>query len=182
MVHMQANVCGSKQLNATVCDPKQRTVNTGAECGAADDFFFYSPWRRPGSSPVRLALNASKRCTHTYCGASTQTSDVCMVLLWLQVIDSCGSAGGRLPGQGVGGFGATYTNTTHTKVGDFGSTLPHTPSGIEWTSGSTVEVAWTLQANHGGGTLSLSARGLVFCSNMTLVGESLVIWCHIRLK
>eukprot|EP00035_Acanthoeca_spectabilis_P021459 m.438361 g.438361 ORF g.438361 m.438361 type:complete len:394 (+) comp18227_c0_seq1:15-1196(+) len=114
----KANVCGAKQLNATVCDPKQRTVNTGAECGAADDFFFYSPWRRPGSSPV---------------------------------IDSCGTAGGRLPGQGDGGFGASYVNTTHAKVGDLGSQLPHMPTGVEWKAGSVVEVAWALQANHGGG-------------------------------
>ena len=41
--------------------------NAGAECGSADDFFYYSPWRRPGSAPV---------------------------------IDACGSAGGRIPGQG----------------------------------------------------------------------------------
>jgi len=37
---------------ATVCDPAQRTVNTGAECGADDDFYYFSPWRAPGSSPV----------------------------------------------------------------------------------------------------------------------------------
>mmetsp|Transcript_19480 Transcript_19480/g.58033 ORF Transcript_19480/g.58033 Transcript_19480/m.58033 type:complete len:397 (+) Transcript_19480:2-1192(+) len=113
----KAPVC-SNPLNATVCDPKQRTVNTGAECGSADDYFFYSPWRRPGSAPV---------------------------------IDACGTAGGRIPGQGDGGFGAQYTNTTHAKVGDLGSKLPHMPSGVEWKAGAVVEVAWTLQANHGGG-------------------------------
>jgi hypothetical protein len=36
-------------------------------------------------------------------------------------------------------------------VGDLGSKLPHTPSGVQWTAGAAVEVAWTLQANHGGG-------------------------------
>ena len=56
---------------------------------------------------------------------------------------------GRIPGQGDGGFGAQYQNTTHAKVGDLGSALPHTPSGVTWTAGDTVEVAWTLQANHG---------------------------------
>ena len=60
----------------------------GAECGAADDFFYYSPWRRPGSAPV---------------------------------IDACGSAGGRLAGQGAGGYGAQFVNTTHAKIGDLGS-------------------------------------------------------------
>ena len=43
----KAPIC-SNPLPATVCDPMQRTVNTHAECGAADDFFYYSPWRRPG--------------------------------------------------------------------------------------------------------------------------------------
>ena len=37
---------------ATVCDPAKRTVNTGAVCGAHDDWFYYSPWRRPGTAPV----------------------------------------------------------------------------------------------------------------------------------
>lgn len=68
----QEPICANA-LNATVCDPNQRTVNRGAECGAPDDFYFYSPWRRPGSAPV---------------------------------IDSCGTAGGRIPGQGTGGYGA----------------------------------------------------------------------------
>jgi hypothetical protein len=67
------------------------------------------------------------------------------------VIDSCGTAGGRHPGQGAGGYGAQYTNTTHAKVGDFGSKLPNVPSGVAWKAGSVVDVAWTLQANHGGG-------------------------------
>jgi len=48
------DVCGLN-FTATVCDPKLRTVNTGAKCGAEDDFYYYSPWRAPGSSPV---LNA----------------------------------------------------------------------------------------------------------------------------
>jgi len=111
-------ICGAKALNATVCDPRQRTVNTGAECGSADDFYYYSPWRRPGSAPV---------------------------------IDTCGTAGGRIPGQGAGGYGAQYQNTSHVKIGDLGSRLPHMPSGTIWAAGSVVEVAWVLQANHGGG-------------------------------
>ena len=37
---------------ATVCDPAKRTVNTDVECGADDDYFYYSPWRAPGSAPV----------------------------------------------------------------------------------------------------------------------------------
>ena len=37
------NTCGAN-VTATICDPKLRTVNTGAECGAADDWYYYSPW------------------------------------------------------------------------------------------------------------------------------------------
>lgn len=113
----KAPIC-SKPLPPSVCDPNERTVNTGAECGSVTDYFMYSPWRRPGTAPV---------------------------------IDACGIAGGRLPGQGDGGFGASYLNTTHAKVGDRGSALPAAPSGMVWEAGTTVEVTWTLQANHGGG-------------------------------
>lgn len=106
-------------MDATICDPRLRTVNTAAECGSSDDYFYYSPWRAPGYAPV---------------------------------IDSCGSAGGRLPGQGGGGFGAGYVNTTNAKIGDLGShTLKPHPTGVEWKAGAEYEVAWTLQANHGGG-------------------------------
>ena len=53
--------------------------------------------------------------------------------------------------QGDGGFGAQYQNTTHAKVGDLGSKLAPTAPGATWKAGDVVEVAWTLQANHGGG-------------------------------
>ena len=29
----------------TMCDPKLRTINTNAVCGAPDDFWHYTPWR-----------------------------------------------------------------------------------------------------------------------------------------
>ena len=45
------DTCGLK-FNATICDPKLRTVNTGVECGSDKDSYYYSPWRAPGSSPV----------------------------------------------------------------------------------------------------------------------------------
>ena len=69
------------------------------------------------------------------------------------MIDSCGSAGGRLPGQGGGGYGAGYVNTTHSKIGDLGSkTLPVHDTGTMWAAGKQYEVAWTIQAvsNHHG--------------------------------
>ena len=86
-------------------------------CGAADDWYYYSPWRRPGNAPV---------------------------------FDSCGMAGGHAPPDG--GFGGIYVNTTHAKLGDKGTVvLPATPSQATWRAGSVVEVAWTIEANHGGG-------------------------------
>jgi hypothetical protein len=36
----------------TICDPALRTVNTAAECGADNDWYYYSPWRAPGAAPV----------------------------------------------------------------------------------------------------------------------------------
>ena len=101
------------QLKISSC---KRTVNTGAECGAEDDYYYYSPWRAPGSAPL---------------------------------FDPCGMAGGT---PKSGGYGAQYKTTPHAKQGDLGSkTLTPSPSGTVWKLGSNVEVAWTIQANHGGG-------------------------------
>ncbi len=44
--------CENPTTNATICDPRLRTCNTQAECGGPDDFYYYSPWRAPGSAPV----------------------------------------------------------------------------------------------------------------------------------
>merc|ERR1712087_854529 len=38
---------------ATICDPELRTYNRQAKCGAEDDWYYYSPWRAPGSAPVQ---------------------------------------------------------------------------------------------------------------------------------
>jgi len=113
-------VCKGNTHAATNCDPSTRTVNRGAKCGAVDDFYYFSPWRAPGSAPV---------------------------------LDPCGSAGGRIAGEGDGGFGAAYVNTTHAKVSDLGSkTLPtRRGANVTWSVGSVVEVSWNLAANHGGG-------------------------------
>lgn len=45
-------ICKNNTAHATICDPKLRTVNTAAKCGATDDWYYYSPWRAPGSAPV----------------------------------------------------------------------------------------------------------------------------------
>jgi hypothetical protein len=104
--------------NATICDPKHRTVNTNTECGSSLDFYYYAPWRAPGRAPV---------------------------------IDACGMAGGRFPGQGHGIEGADYHSTPNAPLGMRGSALPRRPSGTVWKAGDSVEVAWTVKASHGGG-------------------------------
>merc|ERR1711981_1038144 len=103
---------------ATICASSLRTVNTQAQCGSPEDYYYYSPWRAPGSAPV---------------------------------IDACGSAGGRYPGQSIGAAGAQYQNTTLAKEGDAGSKLPPMPSQATWKAGGSYEVGWTVAANHGGG-------------------------------
>ena len=68
------------------------------------------------------------------------------------MIDSCGSAGGRFPGMGIGGAGAQYQNTTLAKIGQRGSMLPPLPSGSQatWRAGVAYEVGWTVAANVSG--------------------------------
>lgn len=105
-----------RPVKATICDSRLRTVNTQAECGSPEDFYYYSPWRAPGSAPV---------------------------------IDSCGVAGGRFPGQGTGGAGAQFQNTSVATQGEKGSRLPAMPPQATYKAGSLVEVGWTVMANHG---------------------------------
>ena len=63
------------------------------------------------------------------------------------LIDSCGSAGGRLPGQPTGQAGAQYRNTSLSHEGMLGSTLPPMASQATWKAGSSYEVGWTVAAN-----------------------------------
>ena len=44
--------CAAPATKATVCDPRLRTKNTQAECGSAEDVYYWSPWRYPGNAPV----------------------------------------------------------------------------------------------------------------------------------
>ena len=68
------DTCGLK-YKATICDPKLRTVNTGAECGSDADKYYYSPWRAPGSSPVFDACGmAGGTKTWGHHGAQYKTS------------------------------------------------------------------------------------------------------------
>eukprot|EP00939_MAST-03C_sp_MAST-3C-sp1_P000416 g416.t1 len=110
--------CANGNKNATICRSSLRTANTQAKCGGPEDFYFFSPWRAPGSAPV---------------------------------IDACGVAGGRFRGQGTGGAGAQFQNSSLAKQYDLGSELPAMLPQAAWKIGDAVEVGWTVQANHGGG-------------------------------
>ena len=119
MCARKMDTCG-RHYKAQICDKKLRTVNTQAECGAADDWYYYSPWRAPGSAGV---------------------------------FDSCGLAGGHHgdcdPQDPARCFGGEYVTTAHAMQGDRGSALRPRPTGTTWVAGASVEVAWTVLANHG---------------------------------
>eukprot|EP00041_Stephanoeca_diplocostata_P005157 m.57506 g.57506 ORF g.57506 m.57506 type:complete len:433 (+) comp15607_c0_seq1:87-1385(+) len=135
-----------------------------------------NPWNPPPGDMVMdpksiKALNISANCaspTHkaTICDPRLRTMntqvecgsplDIYYYSPWrapgsAPVIDSCGIAGGRLPGQGIGGAGAQFENSSVAKLGDAGSKLPAGPSQATWQAGHAYEVGWTLAAHHGGG-------------------------------
>jgi hypothetical protein len=68
------------------------------------------------------------------------------------VVDPCGMAGGEHGYQHLGGDSVFY-NTSIASMGMHGTHLPPTPSNIRprWTAGTSVEVAWGVRYNHGGG-------------------------------
>lgn len=99
------------------------------------------------------------------------------------VIDACGSAGGRHPGQGIGPAGAQFQNSSLAKQGDLGSMLPPMRSQATWQAGSLVEVGWTVMANHGGGyAYRLAPLGAPLTEEtfrkmpLDFVGESMLRW------
>ena len=53
------------------------------------------------------------------------------------MIDACGVAGGRHPGQGIGAAGAAYMNTSKSTEGDLGSKLPTLNTNTVWKAGET---------------------------------------------
>ena len=71
------------------------------------------------------------------------------------VIDACGIAGGLHPGQGIGGAGADYMNTSLSRQGDAGSKLPAMAPQAVWKAGTLAEAGWTISAHHGGGCAQL---------------------------
>eukprot|EP00051_Salpingoeca_urceolata_P023828 m.410430 g.410430 ORF g.410430 m.410430 type:complete len:387 (+) comp20158_c7_seq8:1833-2993(+) len=67
------------------------------------------------------------------------------------VADACGLAGGRHP-QDLPGGDAVYFTTQFATLGDAGSVvLPPSPTSTIWHAGDSVEVAWGIRYNHGGG-------------------------------
>ena len=45
------DVCGLNH-SASICASDLRTYNVNATCGADDDWYYFAPWRAPGSAPV----------------------------------------------------------------------------------------------------------------------------------
>lgn len=67
------------------------------------------------------------------------------------VVDACGMAGGKGPQQGIGGD-SSYTTTPLATMGDLGSkVLKPSVNKTNWKAGTSVEVAWGIRYNHGGG-------------------------------
>mmetsp|Transcript_39930 Transcript_39930/g.71823 ORF Transcript_39930/g.71823 Transcript_39930/m.71823 type:complete len:393 (-) Transcript_39930:125-1303(-) len=67
------------------------------------------------------------------------------------VVDACGQAGGRFPQCHIGGD-SVFTNTSMASMGDLGSkVLRPSRNKTKWIAGSSVEVAWGIRYNHGGG-------------------------------
>ena len=50
----QIDLCGLG-MNATLNDPKYRSVNRNATAGSKEDIYKHNPWRAPGSAPVANA-------------------------------------------------------------------------------------------------------------------------------
>lgn len=64
------------------------------------------------------------------------------------MLDACGMAGGYVHEEAGA---AKYTATKFAQQGTKGSELPPAPSGTVWVAGSTVQTAFSIRANHGGG-------------------------------
>jgi hypothetical protein len=159
-------ICPSRKPKATICEPALRTININAPCGSSSDYYYYSPWRAPGSAPVldpwcvacrvesQPAMQSTASRESAYLRAVSLSLPLCVpvsLCVCRALGRHSGAAGGRRPGQGNGGAGAAYANTSRARLADLGSTLPARPSGTVWRAGSVAEVAFTTSAFHGGG-------------------------------
>ena len=119
--HSNVSLCESPTTKHTL--PKRAwTMNRNFTEDGAMDSYKWNPWRAPGSAPVS---------------------------------DPCGMAGGTQkshegPGDAV--FSDYSLGETIITMGDLGSkALPTASSGTVWVAGTSVEVAWGIRYNHGGG-------------------------------
>ena len=115
--------------NATICDSKLRTCNTQAKCGSPNDYYYYSPWRAPGSAPVL---------------------DPCGIAGGRLEGQPIGPAGAQfenstLAKRGDKGSSLFKPGTTGTGTGT------GMRQSTTWKIGESYEVGWTVMANHGGG-------------------------------
>ena len=138
--HCQVSRSRQYTYIAHVCHARLRGLSQPRACGAA-------PARPTICDPALRTVN-----TGAPCGSK---DDFYFYTPWrypgrAPVIDACGSAGGRWPGQAAGPYGAQFQNTSLAKAGDKGSALPKLAAAkTVWTLGTAAEVAWSLTANHG---------------------------------
>lgn len=108
---------------------------------------------KPTAKPTLCDPRLRTKNTQAECGSP---ADVFYWSPWrypgnAPVIDACGSAGGRFPGQGIASGGAQYQNSSRASQGDLGSNLPALSPQAVVRAGGLLEVGWTVMANHGGG-------------------------------
>jgi len=109
--------------------------------------------KEPSSRPTMCDPRLRTMNTQAECGSK---EDIYYWSPWRSpgaapIIDACGIAGGRHPGQGGGAAGAIFQNSSAAFQGERGSALPAMPAQAVWQAGAQVEVGWTVMANHGGG-------------------------------
>ena len=62
----QTDLCGlGKQ--ATLNDPKLRTVSRNATAGSAEDIYRHNPWRAPGNAPVADVCGLVRTSVFSFC-------------------------------------------------------------------------------------------------------------------
>ena len=145
----------SPKLGDMVLDPRASPKPTiKSNCGKA-------------MKPTICASHLRTLNTQAPCGSP---DDIYQLSPWrapgaAPVIDSCGTAGGRLAGMGEepgclpgmdsgrcrGATQAIFSNSSLAKENERGSRLPPMPPQASWKAGAAVEVGWSLKYQHGGG-------------------------------
>lgn len=82
---------------ATICDPSLRTVNTNAVCGSDQDYYYYAPWRAPGTAPVidacgvaggRLPEQGTRYITRFRSSSSSSSSTIVSYVCAMERVDN----------------------------------------------------------------------------------------------